>query len=153
LKGGDYVTKLTKSIEIEASPEKVFAFMLDMEKMNEIMKGDQKGEITSKGPVGVGSTLHMVAKVGGSQQEADMEVTEFEKNKKISTRNVGASKGKMQVSHILEPTAKGTKLTITYDYELPYSILGKIIDKLRVSKDIEKSTEKELSGIKNALEA
>jgi uncharacterized membrane protein len=145
------VAKLTKSIEIEASPEKVFAFMLDMEKMNEIMKGDQKGEITSDGPVGVGTTLHMVAKVGGSQQESDMEVTEFEKNKKISTRNVGGSK--MQVSHILEPTAKGTKLTITYDYELPYSILGKIVDKLMLSRAIEKSTEKELSGIKNALEA
>ena len=30
------MTKLTKSIEIEASPEKVFALILDVEKMNEI---------------------------------------------------------------------------------------------------------------------
>jgi uncharacterized membrane protein len=147
------VTKLTKSIEIEASPEKVFDFVTDMEKLNEIMKGDQKGEITSKGPVGVGTTMHLVAEAGGSKTEWDMEVTEFVKNKKISTRTIGASKFKMQGSYTLEPTAKGTKLTTTTDYELPYSILGKVIDKLKVGKDIEKESEKELRDMKKALEA
>ena len=59
----------------------------------------------------------------------------------------------MNASYILEPTAKGTKLTFAYDYELPYSILGKIVDKLKVSKDFEKSTEKQLRDLKTALEA
>jgi carbon monoxide dehydrogenase subunit G len=147
------VTKLTKSIEIEASPEKVFDFVTDMEKLNEITKGFQEIEITSKGPIGVGTTGHIVGKAGGSQMELDMEITEFEKNKKVSMRTIGASKLKAQMSDILEPTAKGTKLTRTSDYELPYSILGKIIDKLRVSKDMEKSMEKVLRDTKKALEA
>jgi carbon monoxide dehydrogenase subunit G len=147
------VTKLTKSIEIEASPEKVFAFIIDTEKLNEITKGFQEIEITSKGPIGVGTTGHIVGKAGGSQMELDMEITEFEKNKKISMRTIGTSKFKMQGSHILEPTAKGTKLTNTMDYELPYSILGKIVNKLKVSKDIEKRMEKELWNMKKALEA
>jgi carbon monoxide dehydrogenase subunit G len=43
--------KVTKSIEIEASPEKVFAFMCDTEKMNEITKGAEESEYTSKGPI------------------------------------------------------------------------------------------------------
>lgn len=147
------MTKLTKSIEIEASPEKVFDFVTDMEKLNEITKGFQEIEITSKGPIGVGTTGHIVGKAGGSQMELDMEITEFEKNKKVSMRTIGASKLKAQMSDILEPTAKGTKLTRTSDYELPYSILGKIIDKLRVSKDMEKSMEKVLRDTKKALEA
>jgi carbon monoxide dehydrogenase subunit G len=147
------VAKLTKSIEIEASPEKVFAFITDMEKSNEVSKGFAEGEYTSKGPVGVGSTLHFVAKAGGQQAEFDMEVIEFEKNKKMSRRTVGASKFKMQGSSTLEPTAKGTKLTTTMDYKLPYSILGKIIDKLKVSKDMEKSMERTLRDMKKALEA
>ena len=147
------MTKVTKSIEIEASPEKVFAFINDMEKMNELSKGFSEGEYTSKGPVGVGTTLHYVGKAGGSQAEFDMEITEFEKNKKISMRTIGASKFKMHGSHTLEPTAKGTKLTNTADYELPYSILGKLIDKLKVSKDIEKRMEKELRDMKKALES
>ena len=121
--------------------------------MNELSKGFAESEYTSKGPIGVSSIVHNVAKAGGSQAEFDMEITEFEKNKKVSMRTVGASKFKMQGSHILEPTAKGTKLTNTMDYELPYSILGKIVNKLKVSKDIEKRMEKELWDMKKALEA
>ena len=147
------MTKITKSIEIEASPEKIFALMLDAEKMNEITKGYLEGEITSKGPVGVGTTIHYVGKSGGQQTEFDMEITEFVKDKRLSNRTIGANKLKMTGTWTLEPTATGTKLTVNSDYELPYSILGKIVDKLRVSKDMEKSTEKELSGIKKAVEA
>lgn len=147
------MAKLTKSIEIEASPEKVFAFINDMEKTNEISKGFSEGEYTSKGPIGVGTTLHVVGRAGGQQVEFDMEITEFVKNKKVAMRTIGASKFKMQGSQTLEPTAKGTKLTNTMNYELPYSILGKIVDKLKVSKDLEKSMEKDLKNIKKALEA
>jgi uncharacterized membrane protein len=147
------MAKVTKSIEIEASPEKVFDFINDMKKMNELRKGSSEGEYTSKGPIGVGSTLHYIGKAGGTQSEWDMEITEFEKNKKISMRTVGASKFKMQGSHILETTAKGTKLTNTMNYELPYSILGKIVDKIRVHKDIEKQVEKQLWDTKKTLEA
>jgi carbon monoxide dehydrogenase subunit G len=147
------VTKLTKSIEIEASPEKVFTLINDMEKMNELGKGFIEAQYTSKGPVGVGTTMHYVAKAGGQQAEHDMEITEFVKNNKVVVHTIGASKLKLQYTYDLEPTAKGTKLTSTYDYELPYSILGKIVDKLRVSKGIEKSTEKLLRDMKKALEA
>jgi carbon monoxide dehydrogenase subunit G len=146
------LTKVTKSIEIEAPPEKVFAFLIDMEKMNELTKGFQEAEYTSKGPVGVGTKMHFINKAGGSQAEYDMEITEFEKNKKMSMHTIGASKIKSQQSMTLEPTAKGTKMTYTTDYELPYSILGKIVDKLKVQKDIEKQVEKNQTAIKKALE-
>jgi hypothetical protein len=35
---------------------------------------------------------------------------------------------------------------------VPYSILGKIVDKIKVHKDIEKQIEKQLRDMKNALE-
>jgi uncharacterized membrane protein len=147
------VAKVMKSIEIEAPPEKVFAFINDMEKTNEINKGSAEGEYTSKGPIGVGTTMHYVGKAGGSQSEWDMEITEFVKDKKVAMRTIGASKLKVNALRTLEPTAKGTKLTTTMDYELPYSILGKIVDRLKVQKDIEKTMERTLMGMKKALEA
>jgi carbon monoxide dehydrogenase subunit G len=159
LKGDDWVAKVTKSIEIEASPEKVFAFIIDREKMNEAGKGfvaiscyPTEGEYTSKGPVGVGSTLHFARKAGGSQIAWDYEITEFVNNKKVAMRTIGASKFKIVGSWTLEPTAKGTKLLYSMDYEPPYSVLGKVVDKLKSSKDIEKSMEKQLGNIKKALE-
>jgi carbon monoxide dehydrogenase subunit G len=147
------VTKLTKSIEIKASPEKVFAFLTDIEKLNEIAKGDVEFKQTSKGPWGVGTTMHWVSKQGGSPVEADMEVTEFEKNRKATISTVKTSKLKLKQTCTVEPTANGTKLTYIADYTLPYSILGKIIDKLKVQKDMEKSIDRQLMDGKKALEA
>ena len=143
---------MTKSIEIEASPEKVFTFVNDPKKMNDAMKGWAEGESTSK-VVGVGATMHYVGVAGGSQAEWDMEVTEFVKNKKVAMRTIGASKFKMTNSWVLEPTAKGTKSTFSMEYEVPYSVLGKLVDKLKVSKDMEKSISKMLENMKKALEA
>jgi len=146
------VAKLTKSIEIGASPEKVFTFTNDTKKMNDAMKGWAEGESTSK-VVGVGATMHYVGVAGGSQAEWDMEVTEFVKNKKVAMRTIGASKFKMTNSWVLEPTTKGTKSTFSMEYEVPYSVLGKLVDKLKVSKDMEKSMSKMLENMKKALEA
>ena len=144
------MTKLSKSIEIEASPEEVFNFINDTEKMNKAHGGFTKGEYTSEGPVDVGTMMHMVGTQGGSKMEWDMEVTEFVKNNKVVTHTDKPSK--MTNSLILEPTDKGTKLTHEVEYELPYSFLGKIIDKIKVSKDVKKELELWLPNAKKAIE-
>ena len=141
--------KFTKSIEIEASPEEVFTFINDDKKMNEAFK-TVKQETTSKGPVGVGTTRHFVGAAGGKW---DTEITEFVKNKKIAQHTIGKGDMKVTDSWTLEPTAKGTKLTTSMNYELPYSLLGKLIDKIRVSKVIEKDLDQMLEYMKKALEA
>ena len=145
------MTKVTKSIDIPASPETVFALIIDLDKMNKALKGGLKGEYTSKRPVGVGSTSHMVGKVGNIEAETDMEIYEFVKDKKVSMRTIGASKINGDIQWICEPTATGTQLTYILDYEMPYSILGKIIDKLKVSRDIENNMERDLRNVKTAL--
>ena len=151
--GGDCVKKLTKSVEIEASPEKVFAFIIDEKKMNDAMKGWAESELTSEGPVGVGTTLHFVGVSGETQAEWDMEVIEFVKNKKMEMRTRGATPFKMTRSFALELTAKGTKLTYSGDYEVPNYIRGKLVDKRTVRGDIEKHNTKMLENIKKALES
>lgn len=145
--------KITVSIEIEASPEKVFAFTIS-EKMNDVWKEWVESKWTSEGPVGVGSIAHFVGKgKRANLGEYDMEVTEFVKNNKMTMRTIGASKHNVIDSMTLEPTTKGTKMTYSVDYKVPYSVLGKLIDKLKVSKDMEKGDRKLLENIKKALEA
>ena len=146
------MANVTKSIEIKASPEKVFNWGLDLKNWNDATKGFTELEQTSKGPFGLGTTMHVVAKGGGQQVESDLEVTEFVKDKKVVMHSVGAGKFKMTGSWAYEPTAKGTKVTYSMDYELPYSILGKLVDKLRVHKDIEKNNTETLENIKKAIE-
>ena len=147
------MTKVTNTIEIEASPEKVFAWMSDIKNANDSMKGFTELEQTSTGPLALGSTVHVVGKAGGQTVEVDMKATEFVENKKIVWSTVGASKTKMTSTWTYEPTAKGTKVTYSQEYEVPYSILGKLVDKLKVHKDIEENNSKQLEYIKKALEA
>jgi hypothetical protein len=59
----------------------------------------------------------------------------------------------MTNSWVLEPTTKGTKSTFSMEYEVPYSILGKLVDKLKVSKDMEIKMSKMMENMKKALEA
>jgi hypothetical protein len=148
------VTKQTQSIEIQASPEKVFAFIIS-ERMNEVWGEWMEGKWTSKGPVGVGSISHFDTKGTLSTfGELTGEVTEFEKNKKM-TIHTKDTKGKMDATDalILEPTAKGTKTTYVTEYKVPYSVFGKLIDKVKISKDMEKMHIKMLENLKKALEA
>jgi hypothetical protein len=56
-------------------------------------------------------------------------------------------------SNILKPITGGTELTIVANYDMPYSFLGKIIDKLKVSKDMEKTIESANQYLKNLLES
>ena len=147
------MTKITKSVEIKVPPEKVFSFMIS-DRMNEVWGKWMEGKWVSKDPVGLGSVGHFVAKPDFKiKGEWDEEVTEFEVNKKLAMRTVEGSKMKMGVTGLLEPTAEGTKVTYTDEYALPYSVFGKLIDKLVARKETERFMEELMSNLKKALES
>jgi uncharacterized membrane protein len=146
------MTKLTKSIEIKASPEKIFAFMLG-DKMNDVWGQWMEGKWTSEGPVKVGSISHWTAKPDFKiKGEWDEEVTEFEENKMMTMRTVEGSKMKMGVTGLLEPTTNGTKVTYIEEYQVPYSVLGMLLDRLSLRKGTEKFMESFLQKLKVAIE-
>lgn len=118
--------------------------------MNAAHAGFTVARYTSVGPIGVGTTAHFKGKQGGSEAEWDMAITEFEKNRKLTWHTMTPSKITMILT--LEPITMGTKLTHTMDYEVPYSYLGKLIDKFRVSKDIDKELTIWLENAKKMLE-
>ncbi len=147
------MTKLTMSKEIEASPERIFAFIIS-ERMNEVWGEWMVGKWTSEGPVGLGSIAHFDTKgMLKSFGELTGEVTEFEENKKMTMQSKNA-KGKTAVSDslILEPMANGTKVTYVTEYDVPYSVFGKLIDKVKISRDMENMHVKMLENLKNAVE-
>lgn len=142
---------VTTIIQIEAPSEKVFAFAIS-EKMNDVWKEWTETKWISDGPVGVGSISHFVGQGSWSNMgEWDMEVTEFVKNKKMTMRTIGAAKVNATDSMVLEPTTKGTKITYSENYKVSYSVLGKLIDKLKVSKEMEKNNRKMLENLKKLL--
>ena len=144
------MAKIRKSIEIDAPLEAVFNYIKDLENMPEWMTSCESHKITSEQKYGVGTTTHCVMEQAGRIIEWDAVVTEYIENRKQAWHCDKPSKNDGIFE--FEPTEEGTKVTFTMDYDLPYSILGMIIDKLKVSKAIEKNVDEGLTKLKEILE-
>ena len=139
-----------KSIEIKASPEKVWE-MLALDRWSEWQVGyfldtkDMKftSEVsTPEDKYGVGASAYPSA-----HPEADFEVIESLENEKITYLHGGGP-----MTYILEPTDEGTKLTYVVEYEMPWGIFGKFIEKLFAKRLGERGVEKSLEKLKSILE-
>lgn len=143
--------KIEKSTKINASPEKVFGLLTDREQVPKWNKLIKEAIVTSTQQTGVGSTVHYVGEAGGARGEWDVETTEWMKNKKYATRTTSGDVA-MLVTWTLKQVDGDTELTYEIRYELPYSILGKIINKLKASKDIENGMSMALQSLKQLSE-
>lgn len=149
------MTRIEKSIVIEAPVEKVFDFVTNFDNFAKTQPPEMEMTVLSrdKGPPDrVGFKVKVRGKFGGQVLEVEEEVTELVKNKRHVHRQKSGTLKKMEATNLFEPTEKGTKYTLIVEYELPYSLLGKIVDKLKVRKDMEKSLDYSMKKTKELIE-
>ena len=148
------MTRMEKSIEIMAPPEKVWE-MLALDRLTEWVPGYKRdlesveytSEIrTPEDKLKVGASAHGIPKKKG---KFNFEIMESLENQKFTYRLSGSLN--VIVTSTLEPVQQGTKFTYLYDYEMPWGILGKIIEKLLIS-NLKKESESSLENLKNILE-
>ncbi|MCJ7803894.1 MAG: SRPBCC family protein [Desulfobacterales bacterium] len=144
------MARIEKCVEINAPPEKIWP-LVQPEKMPEWYKPFKRVEWTSKEKYKEGSTFHFVAEFSGMKTESDAEMTSVIANKQGIWRTTSGPYTNI-ASVVLSPASNGTKATFSMDYELPYSILGKLIDKLRFHKAIEKSFDEGTKRLKEIAE-
>jgi len=151
--GADILGRVEKSIEIKAPREKVWA-MLALDMWPEGMDGWKNAEYTSEvhtpeDKYRVGALAHITER----NTKYDLEITESLENEKIALRSKGMGGGRvtMTVTYILGSVENATKLTYAMDYEMPWGILGKGLDKLG-HRSGEKILVKELEMLKSILE-
>jgi len=145
------------SVEIKASPRKVWE-MLAWDRFPEWDEGTQKNvksvEYTSvvntpEDKYRVGASCCMSTKEGNM----DLEIIESLANEKIAYRVTGAPFGTQPtVAYTLEPVEERTKLTLVADYEMPWGIFGKFLDKLFLHRMGENEFERSLEKLKSILE-
>lgn len=142
--------KLEKSIEMSVKPQDVFKYLKDFENMTKWNSGFKSVKVTSAKKEGVGVTAHMVTELSGREMEFDMQTTAWVENKNIAWESEEPMKS--VGGYVLEPAGAGTKLVMKMDYELPYSVLGKLLDKIKVSKELEKDIAESLEKLRKILE-
>ncbi len=144
------MARIERSIEINATADKIWP-MVFWDKVPQWFSGIKRGEYTSKFKDRVGATAHVEGVAGGVKAEWDAETTEWVENKKYAWRTTSGTFTGVG-SMTLAPTNSGVKTTFVMDYDLPYSILGKIIDRLRVGKDLDKDAVRGMEKLKEIAE-
>lgn len=149
------MTRIEKSVDIRASPEKVWE-MLAFDRMLEWM--DEWKEVKYTSEIHTPEDKHRVgtaAHVNEKHVEFDLEIMESLKNEKIAalSKSKGRMKGPdMTLTYTLKPVEIGTKLTYTMEYEMPGGIIGRTLGKLAGDKHAEKGVENSVNNLKSILE-
>jgi uncharacterized membrane protein len=99
----------------------------------------------------VGSTVDLFTEIAGVKVEFDAEITNWVANQEVTWPTTSGNTTIIYHANLV-PRKTGYKLTAAFDYELPYSVLDKLIDKLRVHNAMEKDAERALQKMKSAAE-
>ena len=138
------MTKIVRKFEVGVSPDRVYAAVSAPEKWPQ-WAGFVRQATTQ------GTKTHWIYDMGGMKVESDSEVKEDNPNDVYwfeQTKGFMKSGGtKFQIAS----TNDGSSVTWTTEYQLPYSYLGKLIDKLRAQKQFEKAIDESIPNLKKLL--
>ena len=135
---------ITQSIEIDRRPEDVFAYLDEHERHGEWQETIVSSKVESEGPVGVGTRVHEIRKVGGREQDTSYEITEHDPPRRSSFRGI-AGPVRPVGTVTVEPIEDGSKSRLTLDFNLVGHGIGVLIApfaRMQAKKDIAKSHER-----------
>ena len=145
--------RVERSIEIAAPPEKIWPFLVEPEKIMQWFTLLRKFEYTGEQKSGVGTTFYYEEKSGPQLMKLHYVVTEWVENEKLAfVMTSGPAKRDDQIWSI-EATPAGSRFILAEDYEMPWGIIGKIMEKLLVGRIIGKHLEEILANLKSLAEA
>lgn len=144
---------IRKSIQIDAKPEDVFAFMDDVKRRGHHMLGmgrDFRPEILSENSTGVGVSYRWSGTMYGLKFGWTEVVTRWVENREKFHHSVEGMKIDMGWS--LTPKDGGTILMMSMDYDIGFSWLGKLIDLLWAERYCSKGIDRDFQHMKEILE-
>ena len=121
--------KAQQQIEIIASPEKIFQYLMDVENRVAYVPALEKVIMIDKGPIAAGSRYIEVAQIGGRRLETTYEVIEYEENKHTAARTI-KSVFPIRADLDLIKEKDLTRLIITLEFKLKgiFKLGSKIIE-------------------------
>jgi len=143
------MARIEASVTIKRPVEEVFDLVTDIAKTSQWRSGISESSQTSEGPLGVGATMRVVARVMGRQLKTTLEVTEYEPNRKYSTRSTSGPIP-YETSYTFEPVAGGTRVIFVGDAQLGGFL--KLIEPLVVRQQ-RRQSEAAFGKLKDLLEA
>lgn len=142
------MVKITKSITINASVEKVFAFMNQPTNLPEIWPSMVEIKNVQPSPVG-GYNWGWVYKMAGMRFDGASDTTEYITNQRVVTKSTKGIESRFVWMY--EFKDNGTKLTVEVEYTVPIPLLGKLAEAF-IMKQNEHEADAMLANLKSRME-
>ena len=145
--------KVEKSVEIAASPEKIWPFLIDPQKIVMWFDTFKKVEYTSDRHSGVGTTYYIEEKVPGPLRKINFKAINWDENKQLTfsmTSGVGVKS--YEIRWEIKADHSGTKFYFMEDVGMPFGFIGSIMGALG-QKTAEKMVEGMLLKLKELSES
>lgn len=143
------MTTLERSILIEATTQEIQTIALDANRLPEWYAGIQKAQPDETYPE-VGGVVEAVYKAAGISFNIKMTTVELVWGDHQTLKMEGMITGTSR--WVFTPEAEGTRVTATFDYEMPGGGLGKVFDKLLVERMNADNLDKSLKKLKTVAE-
>jgi len=141
------MTRIEDSMDIKLAPEKVSGYLWDANNLPNYLPISDI-EMLEDGKKVV-RFRHKI-RAAGRTMKVVCEMRQSEANRRISFKTVEGMR--IEGTWLLEPTKKGTKLTAAIEYTPPGWILGLILDKLKIEKEMRRMYTESLQKLKKTLE-
>jgi uncharacterized membrane protein len=142
---------ITESIEINRTPEEVFAYLDQLERHGEWQGAIVSVKVETEGPTRVGSRAAEMRRVPGGPREFTYEITEHDPPRRSSFRGVNGPVRPVGTVTV-EPVGRGSRSRVTIQLELQGHGLGKLIAPLAM-RDARKRIPKDQARLKARLES
>lgn len=130
--------KIENSVQVNRPVEEVFAFVANIENLTLWAGPVTEAKQTSEGPIGVGTTQTQSAQFLGRQMETTQEVTEYELNKKLSTKSTSGPLP-LEIHYTFEPVGEGTRIKLEGNldaggfFKLAEPVVGRMLNRQTAS--------------------
>jgi uncharacterized membrane protein len=142
---------ITESIEIDRTPEEVFAYIDQLERHGEWQGAIVSVEVETEGPTRVGSRAAEMRRVPGGTRRLTYEITEHDPPRRASFRGVSGPV-RPDGTVTVEPVGDGSRSRVTLQLELKGHGLGKLIAPLAM-REARKRVPEDQARLKERLES
>ena len=140
------MTKIVRDFEVAGPPNSVFALISVPEKWPQWANWVKQAKSD-------GNKTHWIYVMGGMKVESNTDITELKINSFYGFKQTKGFLKSGEISMHIEPNGEGSRINWVVEYEPPYSYLGKVMDKLMISKQFEQSIDESVISLKRTFEA
>ncbi|MCW2957248.1 MAG: hypothetical protein JWP18_51 [Solirubrobacterales bacterium] len=138
-------------IDLPASPEEVWAIIMDVKRLDEWVSIHRALGEHSEGPPAVGATMEQTLALRGAKFRVNWELVRCEAPHRAEWVGKGPARSKAETGYRLEAIDGGTRFHYRNEFKAPMGPLGAVAAKALVGGLPEKEAHASLSNLKRLL--